>query len=218
MVKRNKIKECIIKVFWVFLVGSIIGYIVETIVAIVQTGHYESRQGLVYGPFIPVYGIGILLYYFIVPNIKDMKKVFLLSMLLGGLIEYMCSYIQEICFGTVSWDYSELWFNLNGRTSLLHCIYWGIAGVLFIKYIYPWIMKIDTYVRKRNFKVVTLILTVFMVFNITISCMAGQRQNERMQNIAAKDNIDVFLDTYYPDYVLNKIYANKINRKVPKSI
>ena len=56
-------------------------------------------------------------------------------MLLGGITEYLCSYIQEKAFGTISWDYSYLLFNINGRTSLLHCTYWGIAGILYITYI-----------------------------------------------------------------------------------
>ena len=64
-------------------------------------------------------------------------------MLLGGIVEYLCSYFQELLFGTISWDYSNLWFNINGRTSLLHCTYWGIGGVLFMKYVMPLINHID---------------------------------------------------------------------------
>ena len=33
-------------------------------------------------------------------------------------------------------------FNINGRTSLLHCAYWGTAGVLYITYIEPVIEKL----------------------------------------------------------------------------
>ena len=50
----NVIKE-LNKIFWIFLIGSVIGYIVEMIVALVQNGHFESRQGLVIGPFTQVY-------------------------------------------------------------------------------------------------------------------------------------------------------------------
>ena len=63
-------------------------------------------------------------------------------MVLGGIVEYLFSFFQEKFFGTVSWDYSNLWFNINGRTSLLHCLYWGTGGVLFVKYIYPFIEKL----------------------------------------------------------------------------
>lgn len=54
-------------------------------------------------------------------------RIFLVTAILGGVTEYIGSYAQEKLFGTISWDYSHLPFNLNGRTSLLHCTYWGIA-------------------------------------------------------------------------------------------
>ena len=119
-------KEELIKIFWVFLIGSIIGCIVETLVGIIFDHSFKIRQGLIYGPFIPVYGIGAIMYYFIVSRIKDTKKIFILSMFLGGAIEYFCSYFQELCFGTVSWDYSNMFLNIGGRTSLLFCFCWGI--------------------------------------------------------------------------------------------
>ena len=53
-----------IKLFWIFILGSFFGYIVETIYAyIISGGHFVVRQGLVYGPFIQVYGLGAMIYY-----------------------------------------------------------------------------------------------------------------------------------------------------------
>lgn len=208
--KREKVIDQAIKVFWIFVIGSIIGYLVEMVVAFVQNGHFESRQGLIYGPFAQVYGIGMLTYYFIVPKVKGTTKVFLISMIMGGIVEYICSYVQERFFGTISWDYSNLWFNLNGRTSLLHCTYWGIAGILFVKYVYPQVQKIDQWIQKVNFRYMTSILAVFMLFNIMVSSLAADRQKERERNIVANNNIDLFFDQYYPDEIMDHIYANKI--------
>ena len=130
--EKKKILKELITIFLVFIIGSILGYIFEMIVVLFQKGYFESRQGLIYGPFTPVYGIGGIIYYiaFKLIKTKDKRIVFLTSMLLGGITEYLCSYIQEKAFGTISWDYSYLKFNINGRTSLLHCTYWGIAGVI----------------------------------------------------------------------------------------
>ncbi len=52
---------------------------------------------------------------------------------MGGTLEYLCSFFQEILFGTISWNYSDLFLNLNGRTSILYCFYWGIIAVVFLK-------------------------------------------------------------------------------------
>ena len=74
MEKKNLIKELII-VFWLFIIGSILGYIFEMIVVLFQKGYFESRQGLIYGPFTPVYGIGAIIYYLILNNIKKDNKI-----------------------------------------------------------------------------------------------------------------------------------------------
>lgn len=207
---KQKLKE-LGKVFLVFIIGSILGYIFEMIVVLFQKGHFESRQGVIYGPFTPVYGIGIIMYYifFKKVEIRKLPQVFLVSMILGGATEYICSFIQEQWFGTISWDYSNLPFNLNGRTSLLHCTYWGIGGILYIKFVLPLIDKMDKWFEIRTIQVLTILLAIFMTFNIIISIMAGARQTERQRNIEPENAIDRFLDTYYPDEYMNKIFANK---------
>ena len=213
MQKSNKIKE-INKIFILFMIGSIIGYIVEMIVALVQKGHLESRQGVIYGPFTPVYGVGIVIYYLCFSKIKTRQKskIFLISMLIGGIIEYLCSFLQEKIFGTVSWDYSNWMLNINGRTTLIHCTYWGLAGLLYISLIEPIIPKIEKIIEKNTIKIVTVGVAMLMIFNITISSMAAIRQKERKYNIEATSNIDIFLDKNYPDEYMDKIFANKIEK------
>ena len=206
--EENKILKKIVKLFCVFVIGSIIGYLLEMIVGFVQNGHFVSKQGLIYGPFSQVYGIGLVIYYLVIPNNKKNIEIFLISMFLGGIVEYIFSYLQETFFGTISWDYSNLLFNINGRTSLLHCIYWGIGGILFSKYIRPQIGKIDLLYPKMWFKVLIIFLAIFLLFDIIISSLACKRQEERKEGIEPKNNIEIFLDKTYTDEVLNEIYSN----------
>lgn len=140
---------------------------------------------------------------------KDKVQIFFITMLLGGITEYTCSLLQEKVFGTISWDYSYLPLNINGRTSLLHCTYWGIAGILYITYINPVIEKLKQKADRTSLKVVTTILAVFMIFNINISWIAADRQTERKHNVAPQNKLDLFLDKTYPDEYMNKIFANK---------
>ena len=115
--EKKEVLNKLVKVFWVFIIGSVIGYVLEMIVGLVQNGHFVSRQGLLIGPFIQVYGLGLVTYYLVISKIKDKNnvKIFILSMILGGVIEYLFSFFQEKLFGTISWDYSNLPFNINGR-------------------------------------------------------------------------------------------------------
>ena len=209
--KEKNVKKELTILFWVFIIGSIAGFIFEVTVVFFQKGHFELRQGLIYGPFIPVYGIGAMCYYIVLSKIKIKNKVqiFLITMILGGITEYLCSFIQEKAFGTISWDYSYLPFNINGRTSLLHCIYWGIGGVLYITYIEPLLNKMIDKTNMKAFYLITIILSIFIVFDISISWMAADRQTERKNDIEPQNHLDLFLDKNYPDEYMNRIFNNK---------
>ena len=210
IIDKEKIIQKLTKIFWIFLIGSILGYGIEMVVGLVQNGHFVSRQGLLFGPFIQVYGVGLVAYYLVISNIrkKSYIKIFFITMLLGGIVEYLFSYLQETWFGTISWDYSNLLFNIHGRTSLLHCLYWGIGGVLFVRFILPLIRNLNEWCKNTNFRFITAFLVLFITFDIVMSGMAGSRQLERKNNIAANGYIDNFFDEYYPDEKLEQIYSN----------
>ena len=210
IIDKEKIIQKLTKIFWIFLIGSILGYGIEMVVGLVQNGHFVSRQGLLFGPFIQVYGVGLVAYYLVISNIrkKSYIKIFFITMLLGGIVEYLFSYLQETWFGTISWDYSNLLFNIHGRTSLLHCLYWGVGGVLFVRFILPLVRNLNEWCKNTNFRFITAFLVLFITFDIVMSGMAGSRQLERKNNIAANGYIDNFFDEYYPDEKLEQIYSN----------
>lgn len=208
-VQDKKIINYIYIIFWVFIIGSIFGFFAEMLYGLVYTRTLQVRQGLIYGPFIQVYGIGAVAYYFLVSKIQEPKKLFFAGMIMGGALEYIGSFLQEIFFGTISWDYSHLFMNINGRTSLLYCFYWGIIAVIYLKLVYPLFEKIKPMIYKRWVRVFTVFFILFMTFDITVSCMAGNRQKERHINIPPKNDLDAFIDKMYPDELLDRIYNNK---------
>lgn len=221
---EKETKKELIKLFWIFTIASMIGCLAETIVCVVAEGQFKIRQGVIYGPFIPVYGAGALLFYLLVPkitgatteNTKQIKnsKIFFSTMILGGFTEYIFSYAQECIFGTVSWEYGNMPFNLNGRTELMYCLMWGVGGILFIKWLYPYTKRLDEidYMNK-NIQIATWIFVIFMIFNIIISILAGCRQYERTQNIQAETRLEKFLDKHYPDKIMDIIFSNKQNKE-----
>ncbi len=205
----KKIVNYIIKIFWIFVIGSVFGFFAEMLYALVYTRALEIRQGLIYGPFIQIYGIGAVAYYILISKVQEPKKAFVAGALMGGTLEYLCSFFQEIFFGTISWDYTHLFMNLNGRTCLLYCVYWGIIAIVYLKMIYPSFQRMETLIDKTGIRIFTVFFMLFMIFDITISCMAGNRQQQRRQGLPAAGPVDEFLDYMYPDERLDRIYNNK---------
>lgn len=208
-VKDKKLINWIIKIFWILVIGSIFGFFVEMLYALVYTRNFEIRKGLIYGPFIQIYGFGALAYYLLIIKTKQPKEVFTYGMIMGGVLEYLCSFFQEILFGTISWDYSNFFMNLNGRICLQYCVYWGIIAIMYLKIVYPWFERIEPLIYKKSIRIFTIFFMIFIIYDVTISCMASSREQRRHQNIAPQNVIDEYLDRTYPDELLDKIYSNK---------
>ena len=198
------------KLFWLFFLGSFLGDIAETIFCRITGGTWMSRSSVVFGPFSLVWGIALAMATLLLYRYQTRSDGFLFWMgtLMGGAYEYLCSVFTEICFGTVFWDYSKIPFNLGGRINLLYCFFWGIAAVAWMKRIYP---KLSAWIEKIPMKIgkpLTGILVVFMVVNISVSGLALLRYNERSQQLPATQSWQVWMDTYYDDTVMERIYPN----------
>lgn len=200
------------KLIWIFMVGSVLGYVVEMLWCFIRHGYFQSRQGLLYGPFSPVYGLGgilltIVLYRF---SKKDGLLIFIITAVLGGFFEYGCSLVQQKVFGTVSWDYTSKALSINGRTSVEYCVFWGILGVFFIKEVYPLFDKFFNNISHKAIKIWTYIFLIIMIPNIILSGLAVRREVARINHVKADNAIDRFLDQHYPNSYLKKVYPNMI--------
>ena len=138
------------------------------------------------------------------PNIL----IFIGSALIGAAVEYLCSLGQEMIFGTISWEYSGTPFNLAGRTNLKFALMWGALGVIWVKDIYPSISHYIEKIPKRFGAAMTMILCVFMIWDMGISAAAVIRKTERHYDIPAANVIDEYLDEHFPDELLDFIYPN----------
>lgn len=198
--------------FWLFLIGALLGDLVETIFCRVTMGVWMSRSSLVWGPFSVVWGLAIALITALLyrDRNKGESRLFLVGTLLGGAYEYICSVFTEIVFGKVFWDYSGIPFNLGGRINLLYCFFWGIAAVVWFRLLYPRIARLIARILRRTGKILTAGLVVFMIANIIVSVLALVRYDSRANGLAAAHFWEQAMDTYFDDAVMERIYPNAI--------
>lgn len=209
---QSKINEHY-KLIMFFLLGSFIGCLFETILCYYQRGHFESRRGLIYGPFNPIYGLGAVALVYYLENKKNIFSLFLNGAFLGGLVEYLCSWIQETFFGTTSWNYTNYPLNFDGRTSVYHMLWWGVFSVIFMKLIYPFVLKVIYSIKEEKRKIINIIVLIFFVINGLISGYASIRQEERSRNRKATNVVQKFFDRHYPDSLMERVYPNRKNKK-----
>ena len=206
--KKEKYIDYFYRLVMLFLVGCILGCLFETILCYFQRGHFESRRGLIYGPLNPVYGVAVAVICMILKKEKKTPIIFLKGFFYGGVVEYLCSWVQETIFKTTSWNYSEYYFNFDGRTSIYHMIWWGLATLLVVKHLYPQVMKLLDKLKEKYRLGLTIIVTILLLIDILISSFASIRYYERLNDISAKNRVDRIMDKYYPNEKLVKIYPN----------
>ncbi len=139
---------CVDKLIWVFMICAFLGDLIETLFCRVTGGVWMSRSSVIYGTFSIVWGFGAVILTVVLQRLagKEDRYIFLAGSVLGGVYEYLCSVFTEIFLGTTFWDYSDMPFNIGGRTNLLYCIFWGLLSVVWVKICYPtisgWIEKL----------------------------------------------------------------------------
>lgn len=198
------------KIALIVFIGSFAGVIVELIWCYIRNGHFESRSGLVYGPFNLLYGAGALFLTLTLYRFRNRSSLwsFAGGMIVGSALEYLCSFGQELVFGSASWDYSQMPFNVNGRICLMYSVFWGVLGVMWIKNIYPWIAWIILKIPNHIGKAFTVAAVVFLVINSAVSYTAVDRWSKRHSGMTAKNAAQRFIDERFPDSRMEKIYAN----------
>ncbi len=200
---------CFYKLAWLFFLGSLLGDLTETIFCYITMGELMSRSSLVYGPFSIVWGMGCVLLTVILYQYRERSDsfIFLFGTFLGGAYEYICSVLAELVFGTMFWDYSGIPFNLGGRINLLYCFFWGIAAVVWMKFLYPRLSALIERIPVKPGKWLTWIMVVFMCFNMIISSLALYRYNQRQTGSSDETNAYTeFIDSHFPDERMERIY------------
>lgn len=196
--------------FWIFLFGSILGFVVEGVYAIYRTGHWEHHGSTIWGPFCIVYGIGAVVVYVLSSYLenKNFFIQFIGFVMAGCIVEYTSSIIQEIIFGSISWNYDQHTMNLKGRISMRTGIMWGSLGSAFIYLLYPTIKKHIIKFFGSSIKKITLFLVIFMALNITLSAMCVLRWRERIQGEPPSNIIEQYLDEKYDNEKMEELFIN----------
>ncbi len=198
------------KLAMLFFLGAFLGDITETIFVFVRSGELMSRSSVVFGPFSIVWGLGCMLLTAMLYQYRNRRDsfIFVFGTVMGGAYEYICSVFTEIVFGTVFWDYSNIPFNLGGRINLLYCFFWGIAAVVWMKVLYPFISKWIEKIPKKIGVYLTWVLVVFMVFDVGVTALALNRYNVRQTGNGIHTVFDAYMDEYFPDEKIESRFPN----------
>lgn len=121
-----------------FFIYSTLGWILETAYAFCVTRRYMVRRTMLRLPACPVYGFGaVLLILTLKPVADNILLVFCGGFLVASCAEYIMEFYAECFLRVRLWDYRQLPINLHGRVCAWFSLCWGLAAVLFFRFLEP---------------------------------------------------------------------------------
>lgn len=171
--KTRRISEYVI-FFWIY---AVIGWIYEVVL---ETFIYRwgfSNRGVLFGPWLPVYGFGatvfLLLWYRLIKGkplgrrLLFLPVIFLLTMLTATLIELVTSYLCEWIIGSWPWQtYADYAINFQARIALSPSIRFGIGGVVFLYIIQPLLDRLTERLPDKAAKITAVVIVTVLAADL----------------------------------------------------
>ena len=161
-----------------FIFYSIIGWIYEELLFIIEDNVLCNR-GVLFGPWLPIYGFGGLVIIEIFYRFKDKKVkigklnirpilLFIESVVFATLVELISKYIMDFTGGNFKslWDYSDRLLNFQGRIALIPDLKFGIVALVGIYLIQPLLVKFVTIKDQKKVNIVFIILSVLFFADV----------------------------------------------------
>ena len=147
-------------ILMLIVISGIFGFIYEFIFYFFNGGMKEFYyRGGDFLPFIDIYALGALIIFFLTRNTNSKLKVFLISLVSCGVLEYLTGYIIYITQnGRRYWNYNTeiLNFgNINGFICLRSVLFFGISGLILKFIIVPFVYKLAS---KKHFIIYSYII------------------------------------------------------------
>lgn len=154
--------------FLIFLVGSSVGWIYEEIFYWITEGLLRNR-GVLYGPLLPIYGIGALGIYTLKPLKKHAAVLFFFSAVITGAVEGVVGFIGIRLFQMKLWDYSGEFANIGGIVCLRSVTTFAVGGLLLHYLVDPAVEQLVSRCGEKTVRAICLSLSFLLLADCFLS-------------------------------------------------
>lgn len=194
----------------IFTFASVLGLVLETLWWLVTQGSLQHRYGMVWGPFSPLYGIGAVLLTVCLWKIRKrpLWVIFLLSMVIGSVLEQLVGMCLEHVFGMVSWTYETYPDAITKFVCLRMSLLWGMLGCVWAHSIMPETVFLLGTPEEPARTIIVVALTAFLVADASMTIAVSLRKGARDEGIPATNALERFIDQHYDDAFMQERFEN----------
>lgn len=189
------------RAFWVFVVCSVAGLLIEEVYHLAVYHELQDRAGLLFGPFSPIYGIGGLATFALSHLMQDkpLPVACLAFAVTGGAVEFAVSFVLQNAFGILAWDYTGTLLSIDGRTNGYFMFMWGVLGVLCMRFAVP---AFDRFIMPAVACIPALAsgaFAVFMVANVVLTLVSFNCWFHRLDGTPPQTPVQIACASVFDD-------------------
>lgn len=154
-----------IDLLFLFAAGSIAGWFIELLH---RKNLKKLTSGFLNGPYLPVYGFGLILIYVIsLFEINIILRIISFAVLITTL-ELITGFIFVKYFKIKLWNYSDDFLNFKGIICPLYSFYFAALSMLFYFFVFPWVQTALNLIEGNHiaYFVLGAFYTVFLIDTI----------------------------------------------------
>lgn len=177
--------ELIYQFIWIFFVYAFLGWCGEVAFAVLKTGKFVNR-GFLNGPLCPIYGFGVVIVLLCLTPLKEnIALLFVGSVILTSVLEWITGFLLEKFFHERWWDYSEEPFNISGYVCLRFSILWGFACIFVVDILHPSIEFLISVIPRPVGIALLAILGGYLAVDLAATVATITKMNRRLKQIDA---------------------------------
>ena len=168
---------------WIFFIYAFLGWCTEVSYAALVTGKFVNR-GFLNGPVCPIYGFGVVIVLScLTPLADNLLILFLGSVLLTSVLEWLTGFVLEKLFHQRWWDYSDEPFNLSGYICLRFSIAWGFACMFVVTLLHPTVLLLIRLIPPMLGTVLLVLLGSVMAVDLAATVSSIVKLNRRLAQL-----------------------------------
>ncbi len=173
----------IIKIIAYFIIYSFLGWVMESVLK-TYLQKKPVNSGFLYGPLCPIYGFGAMIMLLFLQGFKEKPiLLFIISVIILSIWEYIVGWLLEKIFHTKYWDYTQNKFNIKGRICLMNSLFWGVLGVIFIRYMHPFFISIINEIPKKLLVFVTILFSISAIIDSIITIIRVCNLKDKLEHL-----------------------------------
>lgn len=166
-----------------FFVYGFLGWCSEVGFAAVKERRFVNR-GFLNGPICPIYGVGVsIVVAFLTPIKSNLFLLYITSVILVTLLEGVTGWAMDKIFHNKWWDYSDMPLNIGGYVCLTFSLVWGVACVVIMDFIHPFIHYLLTFIPHTLGIVLIVLLGITMFADLYVTASAIFKFNKRLASM-----------------------------------